>query len=262
MATVIRLRGVNFNNPNLPVVATLVRRGLVAGWRPAGGPTNLIDLSGNGRTLAQVGAPEFTAQGVRGGEAGGYWANVPETPSMTRWCAFRAHPEPMTNFTSWSFVLGGYVAGVSGSQIWLGRSHSATGTGVNAPRLNIFTTGESPPLESALPPYGSIAHTGSSPTPWFVFGMSIDAMAETVTTFSPGVEGGFRVWSPPAGRSIAARPLAPTLRLLSPSPGGRAEHPVELAEALAWDVALTQEEMLRQYDLTRQFMADTRGIII
>ncbi|HHC7311915.1 TPA: hypothetical protein ACN30N_004847 [Vibrio campbellii] len=65
MATTIRLKDVNFDNPSLPLVTPLVRDGLQAAFRfHKDSSNNFVDLSGNGATLSGTGLATFSDNGV------------------------------------------------------------------------------------------------------------------------------------------------------------------------------------------------------
>ena len=125
MSTIIRLRGINFNNPALPVVSSFVRNGLVAAFRPAGDASSMVDLSGNGVSLTKRGSPSFTEFGVIGNGVNGYRTNVPETSNLTLIAIDRNHA-----ISSWSsFAVGTYyndtVGAERGSSLWISQTNGS-----------------------------------------------------------------------------------------------------------------------------------------
>lgn len=65
MSTVIRLKDVSFGDSSLPVVAPLVRDGLVGAWRFNKDNTNaFVDLSGNGHALVNASVADWGDNGV------------------------------------------------------------------------------------------------------------------------------------------------------------------------------------------------------
>ena len=281
MSTIIRLRGINFNNPALPVVSSFVRRGLKAAFRPAGDLSSMVDLSGNGASLTKRGNPSFTSNALRGDRVNGFKTSISESLNQTLIAVFRT----VKNGTEWDgFPLGNYTStGIDvtqrrGMSVWMSQ-----GAGTDPSKLDLRVATNTHAKLNADGTYINrsstyVMHNELDPasrteTDWAFAAISVNADTNYRKMYVPryypsasyissdeaasGYSLANRLRADPASGvancfEIASTPDAST------SWGGI----IEVAEAIIYDVALTDEELFQQYALSKDFMARVRGITI
>lgn len=278
MSTIIRLRGVNFNNASLPVVSSFVRNGLVAAFRPAGDESSLVDLSGNSTQLTKVGTPTFTTQGVKGQNGSGYVTNVAETADITVMAVYRCSPIAGT-------MAGGLVVNTFndddaagnkyGFSLWT-KAYAGTGANkldVKALYQTFLKRNSDNTYQNS--PFGVLIQDemdNTVSTDWIFGAMVIDASNNKVKRFVPKLypTGPYNETDGTAlGLSVAGRILTnPTtglpnyVNILEASDNDAWNTPVELAEVLIYQRALTDVEIFQQYALSKEFMSKLRSIVI
>ncbi|HGS4526694.1 TPA: hypothetical protein ACMDNX_002013 [Vibrio cholerae] len=255
MATVIRLKGVNFNNPSLPVIAPLVRTGLRAAWRPANGMDSLVDLSGNGKSLTVLGNPSFTQNGVKGDRSNGLLTDLIETTSYT-YIAVGRIPDGIEASSQQSMLVNNFKdddADVRGGSVWLmtgniryTSSYYKSGEGVNNQANSILGTAQG---------------IGND---WQFIVVQIDATTQTQRVYTPTIKGNMtpderQGWDFAARTIYADQPLA---LVAVPYDRWSSASQSELGEVLVYDRALSAEEIQRQYELSKTFWKNHRGIDI
>src|SRR5690606_12264353 len=93
MSVILTLKGVTFNNPNLPVIPRLYSDGLVAAFRPATDAASMVDISGNETGLTLVGSANYNEFGVQTEPDNGFILDRIETPSFSYAAAYRVEYE-------------------------------------------------------------------------------------------------------------------------------------------------------------------------
>lgn len=280
MSTIIRLRGINFNNPALPVVSSFVRNGLVGAFRPAGDASSMVDLSGNGVSLTKRGSPAFTQYGMTGTPSNGYRTNIPETLNSTLTAIFRVTKG--TTFSS--MAVGNYnndnVGAERGMSIW---TSSAAGTG--AGKIDVRVNAQTHYKKTADGLYtNSIAATILNDevddttflqTEWVFAACVVDATNNKLQAYlpklsalGPTAEVNYTTASQPG--SLANRLIADPVTLTpnyfeilsTPDANWVSAGTIELAEVLIYNRALAFSEILEQYNLSKDFMKKVRNIVI
>lgn len=277
MSIIQVLKGVNFNNPALPIIGQFAtENGLLAAFRPANSAASLIDLSGNGTVLTAIGSPSFTASGMFGDRDNGYITNIAETASLTYLVVARI--ENVSNSFN-AFTIGCYnddVAGaVTGSGIY---SISANGSGAGLLNINNYgvtnyqKTSDNTYVGSLLRATDQITDVSntSTHTEWRFLAMTIDAATNTIKVYDPknypNAAYGTRTFS---DGSVATRKRTDAnnnpnlIRFMSTPDASTAwRSKVELSEALIYSRALTLDEINKQYQLSKDYMSTIRGISI
>lgn len=284
MATIIRLKGADFSGKGLPVIAPLVSRGLQGAWRPAGNEASLIDLSGNGATLTKVGNPTFTSNALRGNYANGYRTSIGDAPSITLIAAVRSIKDTNNADEQDGFAVGNYrptSQGNRGSSIYIGKLTTNAETGVydlkiraqsyltkiDAPTTTINRNLQVGIIHADIPATNNMVETD-----WAWAAYSLNAETGVIKGYYP------QKYPSPAlltnetslGNSIAGRFLTATDGVtpnfmeivLSSASGGGFGGIIEVAEAMIYHTALTDDEVLTQYAYSKEFLANVRGIQI
>lgn len=270
MTTIIKAMGVNFNNPNLPIVAPMITDGLIAGFRPNNTQRGLIDLSGNGHMLTKKGSPELTAFGIKGNAANGFVSDVPESRSMTIFVTSRIFKSDSGNYHG--FALSTYKdTGVTtnrgiGVFYYNDDTKVTTNSNIVAKKL---TANEQVNKVAAV---RSDLLTVSSPaTPFKMIAIVIDADKNHFITYDPASQS-----APTAdydsiydGFILAGRLLSDPLtgkpnmfEIASYTISGEWDSYSEVAEVLFYDKALTQAQIVQQYQYSKDFMSKHRSIAI
>ena len=254
MTTVIRASGVNFNNPNLPVIEQIVTDGLVAAYRPSTSAMSLVDLSGNGHNLQQVGNPTLTSKGVVGDVSNGFATDITETRSLTY---IAVHKVVKTGSDNRSFAVGCYSQSNSvGSSIW---TDNDAGSSTLKSQVYLYDASVSKNKNQVI-----LFHSGAVYD--YVFSaLVVDADAEKVLTYIPSQSS-----APKSTFNVQAESKSLKSRTLSTVPVKIAvntdnDHWLgqsHVAEVLIYDKALTTTQILQQYEYSKAFMLKNRGIAI
>lgn len=279
MSTIIRLRGINFNNPALPVVSSFVRNGLVGAFRPAGDASSMVDLSGNGVTLTKRGNPSFTQYGILGNGVNGYRTNIPETMNQTLMAVFRGHKGTSFNCLAISNYLNDVAGAERGSSVWMAL---ANGTGEN--KIDVGARTQTHYKRASDNAYTNNIHasvindevdsTTFLTSDWVFAALVVDATGNIQQTFvpknnssGPVQETNFTTATNPG--SLATRHLtdpatgAPNMfQICSVDDLTWVSAQSEVAEALVYNRALSTAEIMEQYELSKEFMFKVRGISI
>lgn len=268
MSVIIKAKNVVFDNPNLPVLTPMISNGLVASFRPTNASLGLIDLSGNGNQLATQGAPQLTANSAIVDKNNGFVTNVRETTDLTLIVVSRAIKNPQASGENqWLSMVAGTYYNDRGSSIF---------TGYNSTKNEVDTLGQSYAKKMT-------GGTVSSKTVWlgsqsaatnqtdFKFtALVVKATDNKILTYNPAKQTAplFIYDGSTDGSRLDMRNLSdPTTNQPNYFKLGIANVPFgdgknEIAEVLIYNRALTQDEIMRQYKFSRDFMQKHRGIAI
>ena len=268
MSVIIKAKNVVFDNPNLPVLTPMISNGLIAGFRPNNSTLGLTDLSGNGYELTKVGNPTLTDKSIIVDKANGFVTNVRETTHLTLIVVSRAIKNPQASGENqWLSMVAGTYYNDRGSSIF---------TGYNSTKNEVDTLGQSYAKKMA-------DGTVSSKTVWlgsqsattnqtdFKFtALVVKATDNKILTYSPTKQTAplFAYDGSADGSRLDMRNLTdPTTNQPNYFKLGIANVPFgdgknEIAEVLIYNRALTQDEIMRQYKFSQDFMQKHRSIAI
>ncbi|MHC1726488.1 MAG: hypothetical protein AB9866_10840 [Syntrophobacteraceae bacterium] len=280
MGTIIRLTDVEFSNSALPVISPLVTNGLIGAFRPGTGLVqSAVDLSGNGHVLTVKGNPSFTAQGVLGSLANGLVTDIAETLTLSVVTVGRYLRGADGQYLS-CFLAGCYSSdsdGVEysrrGSCVYFS-AIAGTGEGLKDLRLNGQTYGLRLSdglminISSGYTFHDEIDPAGLAASDWVFCAVTVDAptrlvyvprYSQIITNVDP------ELYDIDQRHLVNPTGGAPNLMAIgTPFPGAAwsQDGRVEVAEALFYNRALTEAEVLEQYAYSQAFMANIRGITI
>ena len=268
MSVIIKAKNITFSNADLPVLSPMISNGLVASFRPTNASLGLIDLSGNGNQLTTQGAPQLTANSTIVDKNNGFVTNVRETMDLTLIVVSRAIKNPQASGENqWLGMVAGTYYNDRGSSIF---------TGYNSTKNEVDTLGQSYAKKMA-------DGTVSSKTVWlgsqsattnqtdFKFtALVVKATDNKILTYNPAKQTAplFAYDGSADGSRLDMRNLAdPTTNQSNYFKIGIANVPfgdgkAEIAEVLIYNRALTQDEIMRQYKFSQDFMQKHRGITI
>lgn len=248
MTTLIQIANADFSGKGFPVIAPIYADGLIGAFRPAKSLQDTVDLSDTGATVDLVGNPIFHDTYVECDTPNGLVTNITEKASMTY--AYVSRTQAVGgNFSS--FLGGSYTGGRGLSMI---RSPTGVNTQTFAKRTSDNT------YQNNLNRISTYQLDTADLTEWDFWLVSIDAVNNTVTGYSSSE--GF-VDLTVAGHDYADRDgLARPMYIGKPAYVSETTYPAKshIAEALFYDKALSNEEILKVFDVSRKVMAQ-RGII-
>lgn len=267
-ATIFRLPG-TFNNPALPIVAPLIRSGLVAAWRLYAGGSSMHDLSGNGHSLKIVGTPSWTANGVICNQYNHFVTDVYDMSAMTICVVMR--PILDADGSGSSTPGAGTWRQENGVNRGLGIWNNGTSTVQN---LNVRTTGPDASGSDRL-----ITNTFGGNRPLPVDGAAMDyafaaasfnPIANTTQARAPRYSNGNVIdidWDSTSPNLILAdRRLTlddgdPAPVVIGAAPGvSGVDGEVEICEVLIYQGALSTEQVLSQYEYSKKFYQEVFSI--
>ena len=278
MTTIIRASGMTFNNPNLPTISPFVTNGLLAAFRPNNSKAGLLDLSGNGHKLVFDGAPTLTDKSMIGDGKNGLLTDVAETKDFTILAISRIYRNQYNNFDGFVVTTFADLDGNDkdrGSGMFYGQSQSngKMQVGINdqvfAKRLNDGSYQN----RYFVTDVAEMAATGttSDVTPVNFHAFAVDTQKRqmiaynmgkqsTPTNFSDEAQQGYD-----AGQRLLYDPATGQrnfYRLVSNPNYSRWVSKIEIFEVLIYNRALSQDEIMRQYQYSKEFMQKHRGIAI
>ncbi|MCS0039739.1 hypothetical protein NB607_22540 [Vibrio alginolyticus] len=253
MATIIRLKNVQFSNNALPVVTPFVRNGLVAAWRFANGPESLIDLSGNGRQLTEKGSVSYTELGILGDQDNGFLTDVNESNDVTLMAVWRATSEEEG---AKAFAVGNFFNDTSpdrGLSIWYQRDN-ANNSMASKSQCHYYNTGTgligNEIVESKMTPIDQN----------FTFtALTVNTNENSQSLYVPKNNSKLVRSGPDksyAQREISSMPF----EICSTPDAWNNNGGIEVAEVIIYNKALSEAEVLEQYELSKQFHKSVRGI--
>ena len=268
MSAIIKAVGVKFNDNSLPILSPMITNGLVGAFRPTNKTMGLIDLSGNGHTLMQVGNPELTENSVIVNNTNGFSTDIRETTDLTFFIVHRTLKDTtaQTIDLAWRGFPVGCFYGNRGSSIFVdyadGFSQILAQTYAKKVSDGI--------MQNRLLDIRRHPVSIQTKTPWTVSAFVIKASVNTMFGYQPQLQS-----APVKNYDATADGDRLDLRNLSdPATGlpnyiklgianvifGSAKS--EIAEVLIYNRALTQDEVMRQYQYSKDFMQKHRGISI
>lgn len=278
MTTVIRATGVSFNNQNLTKISPMVSDGLVAAFRPSQRTADLTDLSGNGHTLTQRGAPELTEFGVKGTATDGFITDVAETADLTLMCIARTHKHATDNEYD-GFAVGAYNTNTAsierGAGLWFSQTVNASDLDIHVnAQTHVQVVSDSSYSNKNIRIFSPVenAGLGLAVSPWVFFATTLDSNSGLQKTYAPSQSTDeIQSYDHTAnGFSLANRlledpnTLEKNLFQIASTPddslgwkGG-----IEVAEVLIFDKVLSKTQVLQQYLYSQEFMQKHRGISI
>ncbi|HCM0807711.1 hypothetical protein HJ153_02025 [Vibrio parahaemolyticus] len=253
MATIIRLKNVQFSNNALPVVTPFVRNGLVAAWRFSTGPESLVDLSGNGRQLTERGSVSYSEFGILGDKDNGFLTDINESSDVTLMAVWRA---ASTEDGAKGFAVGNFFNDTSpdrGLSLWYYRDNANdfiasksqchyynTDTGLLANEV----------LESKMAPIDQ-SFTFSA--------LTVNSNENSQTLYVPK-NNAKTVRSDPVKSYVQREISAMPFEICSTQDSWGSNGDIEVAEVIIYNKALSEAEVLEQYALSKQFYKAVRGI--
>lgn len=266
-ATIFRLPG-TFNNPALPIVAPLMRSGLVAAWRLYAGEASMHDLSGNGHTLKTIGSPEWTDKGVLCSQNHHFVTDVADMLDCT--IILTARPILNADGSESDGPGAGTWRRVNGEPYGVGIWNNGTATIQN---INMRTTGpgSSGEIEETTNTFGGNRSKPSSGVMEYAFAAaSFDSVNNTSTGRAPRYGESLYAtqdWNTQSPFfTLSERPLTlpdgtPNVFVIGAAPGvSNVESQVEVCEVLIYQGALTKEQVEAQYAYSRKFYQEVFGI--
>lgn len=269
MSAIIKAVGVKFNDNSLPILSPMITNGLVGAFRPTNQTMGLIDLSGNGHTLMQVGNPDLTENSVIVNDTNGFSTDIRETTDLTFFIVHRTLKD--TAAQNISLAWRGFPVGcfydnrgssifydyVDGHVLILAQSFDKK-----------VATGEMKNRLWSIKQYQ--VSTSDTVTPWTVSAFVVKASDNSMFGYQPQLQ------STPVktydatqdGHRLDLRNLAdpvtglPNYIKLGISNVFYGSAKSEIAEVLIYNRALTQDEIMRQYKFSQDFMQKHRGIAI
>ena len=280
MTTIIRATGVKFNNNDLPVISPFVTDGLLAAFRPNNSKNGLLDLSGNGHNLTFDGTPQLTDKSMIGDGKNGLLTDVAEPKDVTILVTSRAYRNAWNNFDGFTVTTFADPAGNDkdrGSGMFYGQSVNSSGS------LDIEISDQVFSKRLADSSYQNryfatkiakgVATSGSTSdkTPVNFHGFTVDTVKRQMTAYNMSKQNSPTNFSDElqqgydAGKRLLYDPatgLPNYYRLVSNPNLATWASKVEIFEVLIYNRALTQDEIMRQYQYSKEFMSKHRGISI
>ncbi len=278
MSTIIRLNNVQFNNADLPVIQPFIRRGLMGAWRFNELGT-IQDLSGNGRKLTPIGAPEFGEFGlVARGSMNGYMSDIPDNGTITLIAIARNQDQNPSIPAGGAFYVSNYMPGASsetaermGVSIWQSGIFDITNDKEQRVGNQIYSeplTPDDPSTPQNNTYYFNDRETTSDDwLGWQFCALSVDTANNQVISFVSGNMDEPVTNNP--SHSIVGRYLKKSngdenyLHVgMSPNNPFPNNGRVEMIEAMVYHSALTIDEIKEQYRLSKDYFAKVRNIEI
>lgn len=266
-STIFRLP-TSFENSSLPIVAPLVRSGLVAAWRLYSGESSLYDLSGNGHRLTAVGSPEWTENGVTVGQNDYFVSDVPD--SLNRTIIVVSRPVLLEDGSASDSPAVGNRATINGESYGLGIWHNGT---TSVQNLNMITTGpdSNDDLVGNTNTFGGSRPrpAGAGPMELAFAAVSYDASNNRTIGRAPryNVAATSIDWdSASPYPQLGERPLTlpdgePNWLRIGNEPGnGSLNAQSVVCEVLIYDGVLSEAQILEQYDYSKAFYSDVFGV--
>lgn len=245
MTFIIKVPNADFQS-YIPDAQRFVRNGLVAAFRPSNADDGLQDLSGNGHTLTPILSPVLTAIDAYGTAKNGYRTDIKETLNLTYIVVFKVVPMANTKALAVGSYNGaskrGATIAVANDSVIESYVHLKGSTDANLQYTAAFNT--------TADIYRFLA-------------LTIDAVSGEVKTFAPALSAGNRANVTTTVSAVANRLLNDvdfvTLFTYPLSSSWVGES--HISEALIYDKALSEAEIMRQYQYSQVAMAE-RGIVI
>lgn len=267
MSVIIKAKNVVFNNPNLPIITPMISEGLQAAFRPNNTTLGLSDFSGHGATLTPQGNPQLTDTSIIVDRANGFVSNVRETTDLTMIVVHRAIKTPTaTAENQWLGMVAGTYYNDRGISVF---------NNINTGKNEVDTLGatyakKTSDVSMQLKNVWLGSQTANIIQNYQFTAFVLKASDNKVLTYAP-----FKQSTSLYTYDGSADGSRLDLRYLSdPANGipnyfklGIANVPFgdgksEIAEVLLYNRALTQEEVMRQYQYSKDFMQKHRGITI
>ena len=270
MATIYTLKNVTFNKANKKfhsvkpaLLKNSLERSLSGAWRFSN-RLPLTDISGNGSKLSAIGNNiQFTEHGFIGTLTNGFRTNIKETPSYTLIAVSRL---PTINDGA-IFMVGNHIGsnnsdtshGYGGSIYYTTNSTS----GIATPKTQSFGVNTITDVQDN----SHIISTSDVTENQFIFScMTLDADSETMSNYIPTL--GFNSTLDNSDFLYSTRELTPEpFHIAARIPfttynSSQIETPIEIAEVLIFNKALSKEEIDMQYEISKKFMEKEHGITI
>lgn len=268
MSVIIKAKNVVFSNPNLPIITPMISDGLQAAFRPNNTTLGLSDFSGHGATLTPQGNPQITDKSVIVDRINGFVSNVRETIDLTMIVVHRAiKTSTATAGNQWQGMVAGTYYADRGISVFsnintgkneidtLGAAYAKKTSDGSMQLKNVWLGSQSATTDKTEYQFSAFVLKASDnkvltynplkqSTPLFIYDGSAD-----------GSRLDLRNLSDPANTTPNYFKLG-----IANVPFGDGKS--EIAEVLIYDRALTQEEVMRQYQYSKDFMAKHRNIII
>lgn len=250
MTTVIRNLDLLIDNPALPVIFgpfTSVP-GLVGGWRFSGG-NPLADLSGNGRALSAEGSPSQADYYVTGNKTNGYVTDIGDMLNVTLIVVARLK----SSVQDYGPFLSSLRQNASGNGVGVGVVLASNpAANISRDQGVIGNTAYDAALAASVQ---GQAGTFAERTAFRFIALALDAAAGTARLFQPRLS---TVPVTVTDADISTRTVAGRVfRIGSWSNPADLPQPGEydIAEALIYSRALSDSEVLTQYNRSKTYMA-------
>ena len=267
MSAIIKAVGVKFNNPSLPILAPMITQGLEAAWRPNNSSMGLIDLSGNGHTLTKAGNPELTETTILVNNTNGFVTDVRETLDLTYFVVHRAHKDASESNVarSWEGFPVGCFYDNRGTSIFCDYYNGQAQ--INAQCFGKKTNGAE--MQSRLWWLRRSPIQGNT-TNWTVSAFVVKASDNQMFGYQPQLQStpvqtydatpdGYRLDLRHLSDPVTRQPNYIKLGIANVFFGSAKS---EIAEVLIYNRALSQDEIMRQYQYSKEFMLKHRNIVI
>lgn len=267
MTTLIKASGVKFNNPNLPNVSPMVTDGLIAAWRPNSSTMGLLDLSGNGHTLTQVGNPILKSGSIIVDKNNGFITDVAEPFNHTILVVHKAIKNTTSNDPWTGFVIGCHYPD-RGNSIWNSYYPDNDSVIINEQCYAKDIVNNNMNNRQWFTKEFKNA-SGFTETPFIMTAHVVDAVNNTMYKYSPGSIEDMSSYSSLTDNCrfdnrYLSDPVTgkPNMYALGYSYVGFGDGKSEILEVLIYDKALKQEQIMQQYLLSQDFLKKNRSIII
>lgn len=267
MSVIIKATGVTFSNTNLPILSPMITDGLVGAFRPNSSPLGLLDLSGNGKTLTKQGNPTLTSNSIIVNKDNGFITDIPETMDVTLIAVHRAIKGNGEN--PWDGFVVGCFYGNRGTSIWNAYYAPASKITINAQCYGKkITNGEF--LNRQWHFWDRATDDNTTHTDFIFSAFVVKATDNKMFVYLPKEQSTpVRAYDAVSdGYRLDARHLSdpatglPNLYKLGLANVGFGNGKSEIVEVLIYNRALNQDEIIRQYLHSKEFMSKHRNIDI
>lgn len=262
MSAIIKAVGVKFNDPALPILSPMITQGLVGAWRPNNSSMGLIDLSGNGNILTQQGNPELKEGSIVVNNTNGFATNIRETLDLTLFVVHRSIKSQSGSFRG--FSVGSFYEG-RGVSIWHETLDGKLNTNAQSflkkisdgmmQNLSWIENSQNIP-QSVGEIEVSVLSLKASDNKWQLYNPM--KQSTPVNSYDASVDN----WRFDLRNLSDPVTGVPNYYKLGVSNIPFEDGKTEIFEVLIYNRALTQEEIMRQYQYSKDFMQKHRGITI
>jgi hypothetical protein len=256
MTTIIRNLDLVIDNPALPIIYGPFASvpGLIAGWRFSGS-TPLADLSGNGHVLSAQGTPSQTDHYISGNKTNGYVTDISDALTHTIMCVGRL--KGVTN--DYSMLVSSLRQSSSANGIGSGLILSSnSGSNISRDTGVIGNTAYNAALAASVP---GQAGTYADRLNFRFTALVIDGVAGTAKLFQPKISS---IPITVSASAIGTRTVAGRIFRIGswsdPTDLSNAGE-YEIAEALFYNRAVSDSEVLTQYTRSKNYMAGYGDVI-